>query len=220
MKSLGLGLGVAAVIISAVPAHATDYEYSPPGLSGFAVKALLLAYEASGLDGSTPAPFSLQPYVVQFHVGGDVFQVSFLSQTTRAYKGAWVDCKTGAVATTPADIAKKFSQGPAATEGLVLPGIVAGEIIAVYRYAVSDKYISKNLKSGAFNLSVEAQAGGAGIGFLARDRPQEIVSLKSAPTPTPAPDRLRCLSGACNGWTGYRVSVLDDRVQIHRISNI
>jgi hypothetical protein len=221
LRNSVLEFAIAAAIVSTTPADATDYVYSPAGMSGFAVNALVRAYEASGLDGNTPAPFTLQPYVVQFHFGGNVFEVAFLGQTTRSYRAAWVDCKTGAVATTPADAVKKgFDKGPPDTEGFVLPGIVAGEIIAVYRYALSEGYVSKQLKSGAFNLSVEAHAGGIGVGFLVRDRPQEIVSIKPAPTPTPTPGGLRCLSGACNGWTGYRVDILNNHVQIKPLANI
>jgi hypothetical protein len=217
MRNAALGFMILTLALGWTPALADDQEFTPTGMSGYATNALVRAYDASGFDRSMAPPFVLQPYVVQLDVSGDIFSVAFLGQTGRYYRAAWVNCKTGAAATTPAAAAKLLDNGPSYSEEFLLPGIIAGEIISVYRYAVSEGSISNALKSGAFNLSISAGVGGSGVGFLSRTQPQEIVSMRPAPTPTPTPGRMRCLSGACNGWHGYRISVLNNRIQIQHV---
>jgi|HubBroStandDraft_6_1064221.scaffolds.fasta_scaffold97233_4 hypothetical protein len=197
-----------------MPALAEDQEFTPTGMSGYATNALVRAYDASGFGTAMAPPFVLQSYVVQLDVGGDIFSVAFLGQTGRYYRTAWVNWKTGVIATTPAAAAKLLDNGPSDREEFLLPGIIAGEIISVYRYALSEGYISRSLESGAFNLGVSASVGGSGVGFLIRSQPQEIVSIKPVPTPTPTPGGMRCLSGGCNGWRGYRITVLNNHVAI------
>jgi len=203
------------VLVGVVSPSSTQAGYdSGQAMSGPATNALVRAYEISGLDGSAPAPFSLQPYVVSIQAGDSYFVVSFASQTSRQRRDVVVRGEAATVLATE-QLTKQLDQLPPTTEEVLLPGIVAGEIIAVYRRAVSDGSISRVATSGAYDLGFRAFAGGAGVGFTARDAPQGSTSLKPEPTPTPKPGSLRCLS-PCSGM-GYIISVLNHRVVIRRM---
>ncbi len=199
MKTASFAAVIISLVLGSIPAGADKQEFTPAGMSGYATNALVRAYSALRFDEANAPPFNLQAYVVQLYVGGDIFQVSFLGQTVRSSKTAWVNCRTGAVATTSATAIKLVDNGPSDSEGFIVPGIIAGEIIAVYRYAASEGSISKQLDSGAFNLSFGARAGGAGVGFLVREQPQASVSIRPEPTPSPTPGGMRCIAGACGG---------------------
>ncbi len=207
-------LGFAVLVAIAGPVPAQPADYSGQDMSGFATNFLVSAYHVSGLDGTSQAPFSLQPYVVSIQAGDDYFVVSFASQTTTERRDVIMRGSTATFLATQQST-KQLDQLTSPTEGFVLPGIVAGEIIAVYRRAISDGSISKVAAASAYDLRFEVGAGRAEVEFTIRDTPQESKSLRAQPTPTPKPNAIHCLS-PCSG-VGYTISVLNHRVKIQRI---
>lgn len=189
---------------------AAPTPYSGPTLSGLATNALALAYGASGLDGATPAPFRLQGYVATVHTAGDYFQITFSANTTEDFKDLIVDSKSESVVWKRGDPISKVSAMPAETEGYVIPGIVAGEILLAYREALKENY--QPLQTGAYAIHFEPFAGGLDIGF---ENTLEPSTTSVIPAPTPTPGAWRCLSG-CAAGPGYRITVRDGRITIKR----
>jgi hypothetical protein len=186
----------------------TPSQYSSWRISGSAANALVSAYAASGLDGKTPAPFALQSYVVSIRQRGAYFEVIFQASTTRDEHDVFVNGATSAVTQSIPD---------APDEGLVLlPGIVAGSLIAGYREAINDRlsdYLLQHLRSGAYNLGFEPYAGGTTIAFVPLSGVPAQLSTEPAPTPTPNPE-MRCLAGNCDRRLVYYVTVREGRVQV------
>ncbi len=210
MNSAIFGFVVLVAAVSPVSDQANGYIGQ--AISGFATHALLNAYRASGLDGATPAPFSLQPYVVSIQAGEGYFLVSFIGQNTTEHRDVIVKGSTAKFLATRQSTEQPDDLTPP-TEEFVLPGVVGGEIIAVYQRAISDGSISNVATSNAYNLDFHVGAGMAVVGFTVRDAPQVSITLKPEPTPTPKPDAMRCLSGPC-GRVAYIISVLNRRVTI------
>jgi hypothetical protein len=200
---------LAALTLTA-PAVASGDHYNGPTLSGLATNALVRAYEGSGLDGQTPAPFRLEDYVVAVHTAGDYFQITFSASTSRDFHDFVLDTRTQSIIWTQGDPISKLSAMPAETEGYVLPGIVAGEIIVAYHEAVRENY--KPLQTAAYAVNFEPFAGGLDIGF---EKTQEPKTVSVVPAPTPSPGVLRCLSGCATG-PGYHILVRDGRLTIQR----
>jgi hypothetical protein len=201
---------ILAALLPAVRTEADEYQYYGPSLSGLATNAVVQAYEGSGLDGDTPAPFRLENYVVTIHTFGDYLEVLFAGNTTAEIHDVLIVGKTGSVARLHRDPVTKTYPVPAATEGYVLPGVVAGEIIVGYREALREKYAP--LKTGAYATNFEAYAGGLNIRF---EKTQEPTVVSVLPAPTPTPGALRCLSGCATG-PGYSITIRNGRITIKR----
>jgi hypothetical protein len=197
-------------LLPATRAVAEVYRYNGPVLSGLATNALVQAYEASKLDGDVPAPFRLQNYLVSIRTFGDYFDVFFDANTTVESHDVLIDGKTGAVARLQRDPVTKLYPVPAATEGYLLPGVVAGGIIVAYREASREKYAP--LTTGAYAINFEAGAGVIGIGFKKTQAPG-VVSVIPAPTPTPG--AVRCLAGCATG-PGYIITIRNGLIAIKR----
>ena len=102
-------------------------------------------------------------------------------------------------------------------ESTYLPGIVAGEIIAAYDYARSDRRLaataSLRLRSGLYNLYFEPGWSASGVAFYRLDNAPDKLPLLAAPTPSPRPGSL-CL-GACGGiFADYIITVLGGKFSI------
>ena len=189
---------------------AAPTPYSGPTLSGLATNALALAYETSGLDGATPAPFRLQGYVVTVHTAGDYFQITFSANASKDFQDVVVDSKTKSVIWKHGEPISQANAMPADSEGYVLPGIVAGEMLLAYREAQKENY--RPLQTGAYAIHFEPFPGGLDIGF---ERTLEPDTTSVIPAPTPTPGAMRCLSGCATG-PGYRITVRDGRITIKR----
>jgi hypothetical protein len=195
-------------------AAAEEHHYNGPVLSGLATNALVQAYEASGLDGDVPAPFRLQNYLVSISTFGDYFDVLFDASTTAERHDVLIDGKTGAVARLQRDPATKLYPVPAATEGYLLPGVVAGGIIVAYSEALRQRYAP--LATGAYATNYEAGAGVISVRFEKTQAPN-VVSVNPAPTPTPG--TMRCLAGCATG-PGYFITILDGRITIKQAMSL
>lgn len=209
-------LVIVVLMVVSVPCRssADPTPYSGPTLSGLATNALALAYEASGLDSATPAPFRLQGYVVTLHTAGDYFQVTFSANTSTDVQDVVVDAKTRSVIRKYGDPTSKAAM-PDESEGYVLPGIIAGELILAHREAQKENY--RPLQSGAYAVHFEPFPGGLNIGFERTLEPHS-TSVIPAPTPTP-PSAMRCISGCATG-PGYRIIVRDGRITIKRVVSL
>jgi hypothetical protein len=201
-------------LLPAIRTMADEHHYYGPALSGLATNAVVAAYEASGLDGDMPAPFRLQNYVVTIHTYGDYFEVLFAGNTTAEIHDVLIAGKTSSIARLQRDPVTKTYPVPAGTEGYVLPGVVAGEIIVGYRKALREKYAP--LKTGAYATNFEAYAGGLSIGF---GKTQEPTVVSVIPAPTPTPGAWRCLSGCATG-PRYSITIRDGRVAIKRLVSL
>jgi hypothetical protein len=201
---------VLAVLLSAARAVATGYN--GPTLSGLATNALIQAYGASGLDADTPPPFRLQGYVVTIHTFGDYFKVVFAANTTAEVHVVWIAGRTGSVVRLQPD--PVTNPVPAATEGYMLPGIVAGAIIVAYREALREKYLAP--KAGAYAANFDA---GGGIVSIYFEKTQEPTVVSTVPAPTPTPGTWRCLSGCATG-PGYYITMRNGRITIKRMESL
>ena len=140
--------------------------------------------------------------MITVRADGDNFDVFFLAQTeVRAYTLV-VAARTGTIVWKEGDTRTDPADVPASTAGYVLPGIVAGEIIAVYRQAVLDHFIS--LTAGAYNLWYVPLGGALDLGFRSLNGPPQSIR-RSAPPPIPARDS-RCFSGWDTG-PAYTIAV-------------
>lgn len=189
---------------------AEDYHFYGPTLSGLATNGLVRAYESSGLDDATPAPFKLERYVVTIGTYGNYFMVLFSANTTAESHEVLIDGRTGSVARLQRDPETKLYPVPADTEEYLLPGVVAGGIVIAYREAVGEGYAP--LKTGAYATDFGAGAGVVNVGF---ERTLEPSVVSVIPAPTPTPGIMRCLSGCASG-PGYRITVRNGHIVIKR----
>ena len=202
------GVMVFAVLesLSLVPAASQDQDIA---LSELAVNALVNAYKAVGLGSDRDALLRLKPYLVTIFQYGDDFDVSFGREGTHEYHSANVGGRTGAIVRENPN-----AQFQAMT---ALPGIIAGEIIAVYRYALSDTRVANGrplMFSGAYNLHMMPGSWRSLIGFFGLPMPPDAVLIAAAPTPTPRPG-WKCLAGDCFGSiANYAISVVNGQINI------
>jgi len=197
---LVLALTIAACCSCAVAA----YEEAGLQMSGSATSALAMAFEASGLDTKRPAPFALQPYVVTIAKAGGAFDVWFEGQTESEHKEVFISPQTGRVM----EVADLKSTKGATDEAVLLPGIVAGEIIEGYRRAKKDGF--KPIQTKAYNLRYWPNAGGIYIAFVPLQGVPPLYTTLPAPTPSP---QLGCQYN-CDHRVFYFVNVDNGRVRI------
>ena len=125
MKRIIRGCLGAAVAVSCFTTPAASQQYSPTSLSGFAVNALVRAYQASGLGDDAAAPLRLQPYIVTIRLNGDRFEIFFLAQTRAVAIPITIVARTGEVIWKEGDPPNAVTM-PTIPGGFVLPGIIAG----------------------------------------------------------------------------------------------
>lgn len=204
--------GVVSVIIAgaAMPAFANDWKYV--GMSGLATNALVRAYEASRLDNGESPPLRLEKYVVTIRSNGSSFIVFFLAQTEAVAMPVVVSARTGAIIWKEGEHMAVTMPDLNLTAGYLLPGIIAGEIIAAYRQAASDQF--KPLSTGAYNIWYDPRAGASVVGFTKLDGPPSVVSTEPAATPTPNAHQS-CSSVGLTG-PNYTVTVINSEVSVHR----
>jgi hypothetical protein len=162
---LAICFSMALIVLYPVTTSA-DTVYQGPGISGGAIRALVRAFDVAGLPGTMAPPFRLRPYVVMIHAGVGFFLVDFLSEATSAHQGVAVSATTGEVISKPQDWADN------SVEGIVLPGIVAGEIISVFEQARRDKVVP--LESETLDVHFEVDQG-PHLRFQSRCRPRNRI---------------------------------------------
>jgi len=141
--------------------------------------------------------------------GVGFFLINFISETTIAHQSVAVSATTSSViwkTGQPDGWAGNFG---GSTEGVVLPGIMAGEIISAYEQARGDNFAP--LENGNFDTHFEPTGGGLFISFPIIEGPKAAFAR---PNPMPTP-KQGCLSGCFTG-TAYLVSVTGARVSVER----
>lgn len=208
LRRLLLRIAVIAIVIpAAVPASASE---SVPSLSGLATNALVHAYHAAGLDGALEPPFRLQPFVVSVRKRGTAFEVTFSGETSKEFHFVSVDGPSGKILGTSEVLHMPGDQGL-----VLLPGIIAGEIIAAYRQALRDTRQARDkndaLRAGLYGVVFDAFPGATSIDFgpPPGGRPPDVL----APTPTPFGG---CMGGCA--WEYYSVKVQGGKMEISRVA--
>lgn len=197
---------MALAVLYPVTASA-DTVFKGPGLSGAAATALVRAFEVADLPGNIAPPFRLQPYVVMIYASAGYFLVDFLSETTAAHKMVVVSATTGKV------ISQSGGWADYSKEEILLPGLVAGEIISAYELA--RRYGVEQLESGKFAVYFEPSAGGLSISFPRIEGPRTALAFPG-PKPTPEP---HCM-GICGTGPVYQVNVKDGHVLVEGVISI
>ena len=209
-------IGTLAVLVafssSALRTTAGELAQAHPVLSGFATNALVRAYHASGLDTNISAPLRLRSYVVTIYTSGDDFWIMFNDTASMEVHNILVAARTASVVWRAGDPGGEVYSNPTTTEALMLPGVVAGEIILAYREGSRCHY--KPFQTGAYYTVLTPWPGGTYIAFWQTQEPTS-VSINPAPTPTP---EARCSSDCATtaGYLipGYMVRASSDRVSI------
>ena len=87
------------------------------------------------------------------HTAGDYIQITFSANASKDFQDLIVDSRTESVIWKHGDAISKVSAMPADSEGYVLPGIIAGEIVLAYRKALRENY--RPLQTGAYAIHFE-----------------------------------------------------------------
>ena len=195
-----------------LPAGADQHALSSPALSGLATNALVRAYKASGFGPDNAAPLRLQSLVVTIYTSRDNFWVMFSGTTTMEIHNVFIEGRTGSVLWRAGDPGGEAYSHPVITEAFILPGVVAGEIIAAYQAATKFGY--KPFQTGGYYTIFQPWPGGT---FIAFDQTQEPASVSTNPGPTPtptAPCRSGCVAPVGYAVPGYFVTVWNGHVTI------
>lgn len=199
---------VAAVVAgSSVVASASADQQPANALSGSAVNALVKAYSASGLGGKTPAPLALRPYIVTIRLNEDRFEVLFLSETDPAAIPVVVSARTGEVVPLNGPGA---GMPPNLPGDVVLPGIIAGEIIAAYRQALTD---GTNLVGQGYSVWYQPWAGGSDVGFELEGRASGGAAAQ--PTVWGTANQGKC-AASCVSSIVYWVRISKNHIDVSR----
>lgn len=178
---------------------AADSTYGDT-ISGVAVNALAEAYEPFNLGEDAVAPFRLESHVVVIEQWGTEFRITTDEHSTGSHHEVVIDGMT--------DLPVSPANDQPFRGMILLPGVIAGEIIAAHRFLLKNPTVpqaSTMLKSGAYNLSYSpAYKGGASLIFFAAKAPPTMADVKYAATPSPKPG-WRCLAGACGGQFAYYI---------------
>lgn len=183
-------------------------------MSAYTVRAIVIAYKALNLGTIAcvnEAAFHLQNYLVILYQMGSSIEVEVGNPDTRDIRRIYVDGKTGAILSKPEGTYRSV---------LVLPGFIAGEVVATYTYALSDKLIptesSALLRQGTFNLSIFPSFTGSIFDFFALDQVPAGVVLGEIPTASSSRSgNFECVAGACYGdFASYRVYAFHGNVEI------
>jgi hypothetical protein len=169
-------------------------------ISGVAVNSLVRAYEHFGMGPNEKAPFRLEPYVVVIEQWGTDFRITADQHSTGAHHQAVIDGETGQLVSP--------TQFQAFHGMILLPGVIAGEIIAAYQHVLTEHPFPQTvarLKSGSYNLTYgNAYMGGAALIFARAQAPPTMTDVRYEATPSPDP-KLHCLAGACDGQFAFYI---------------
>jgi hypothetical protein len=180
-------------------------------IAGPSVNALIEAYESFGMGPDEKAPFLLEPYVVVIEQYGTSIRLTFDEHSTATLREVIIDAKSNLI------VQPKDDQS---YEGMILlPGVVAGEMIAAYRYILataSSPEIVARLKSAAYNVAYAPARLGTSLVFFPAKTLLLLTNPRFEATPTPRPG-WTCLAGACDGqFANYIVRLRDGQVTFER----
>jgi hypothetical protein len=170
---VAFGLGIS-------PAAADRRALSSPALSGLATNALVRAYNASGFGADNAAPLRLQSIVVTIYTARSDFWVMFSGTSTMEIHNIFIEGRTGSVLWKAGDPGGEAYSHPAITEAFMLPGVVAGEIIAAYQVASKSGY--KPFQTGAYYTIFQPWPGAT---FITFNCAPAATSVTTVPGPTP-----------------------------------
>jgi hypothetical protein len=178
---------------SAVPETSSSL-YPSSSLSGRSVYALKKAYEVSFAErGAIEAPFALAPYTIEVLNYAHSTSIIFLHNT--APKIAVV-AVSGDQATLQNAILPTLDVKP-----VLLPGVIAGEILAVYNDALKRDDSVVTAGPETFDVSVEIGVSYSLVAFIPNQRPALPVGMK-------------CIAGDCNGGTVYNISLRNGKAVV------
>lgn len=197
---------ILTIILSTSPARSGDENQS--SLSGVETNALVAAYDASGLDKPPGPPSSLQSYVIAIHPAGTYVDVFFLSQTQVLAVPAIIDTTNNKVVWTDRD--RTAPPHEPNLFGLVLPGIVAGEMIAAYRQAQSDGF--GFLTSGAYSTTFTPYSPGLRVSFT----PTGISPWDAFANGAAVAKYITGRRGSCSSPFGYSVILTRDGFNVRQ----
>lgn len=165
-------------------------------MSGTATNSLLQAFRAfPGNARELQAPFILSTYSVQLLHHADEDTVAFYPKVGRFPFVAHL--KGGRV------IAQDSVQPALDVQPIVIPGVIAGEIVATYAKASQENDVVASRDPTTFDVGVEILAGGALIGFIPKVLPEYYRTHV-------------CVTGNCNGRSVYQVQLDAHTVSITR----
>lgn len=154
-------------------------------LSGLATNALVRAYEATGLGTDISAPLRLRSYVVMIYTSGDNFWVIMNDTASVEVHNTLVQARTGAILWKSGDPGGDLN--PSFSEAFMLPGIIAGEIIAAHRAASDVRF--KPFDTGAYFTVFVPWPIGTYISFHQTREPTS-VSINPKPNDVTLPGYL------------------------------
>jgi hypothetical protein len=208
-----LGIFFAALAVAAAPLVSRTAETPEVQMSGYAVASLVSTYRALHISTEADAPFALRDYIVVINKYGPCIGVKYGKPGSSEFRTVYTDGLT----------AKIVPYMPTGDYGgvILLPGIIAGEIIAVYSHALTGEGLASGglsqIRNGAYNLLVDPGFGASGIVFIGLQSRPGIVSLGVSPTPTPRPG-WTCIAGACEHQIAtFRIKVTGGKVIIEHI---
>jgi hypothetical protein len=194
-KRLVAGLGLTLAMLLPLVAKPADPD---SGMSGLAVNALVRAYEGFALGPDAEAPILLEPFTVVIKQYGGLFSIALGRHSTGASYIVVMDGHSNVVASPKADSPYEGT--------ILLPGVIAGEIIAAYHYALEDTGLpvssKERLKRGHYDLEYDPYSTSVWLLFVAANPLFRSVLLANEPTATPSPG-WTCLAGACHGELAY-----------------
>jgi hypothetical protein len=182
---------VACVVIAlTIPAQAQSKLFSSLEISKVQVDALMQAYAGwSKQSDEHNAPLILKDYSVEIVQSTADMTISFFpNEGTRP---ATITLKDGSI------VSRESSLPVLDAPPIVLPGTLAGAIIAAYTTAQKDRAFA--VSASDFDVKVELLAGGAQVALI----PRGVTHPGD-----------RCLAGACDGRLVYIVSISSGKVSV------
>jgi hypothetical protein len=172
----------------------TDQSYNSSTLSSSSVRALVEAYRIKApTTGALAAPFVLEKYSVELMERRGEVIVSFLPNIGSSVSTTTI--RDGNV------IARSSVEPELSSPPMLLPGVIAGEIIAAFDTAQQRNDVVVSNSGVSYEVRVDVWAGGSVVAFVPLRTPAELVKRK-------------CLAGNCDGRTVYDVVFRGDRAQV------
>jgi hypothetical protein len=166
---------------------AASPAFSSAVLSGATTNALLHAYESLSRTGSDlDAPFVLENDSIEIVERSDQTLIGFFPNRVKG--STVVTVKDGQA------ISRDSSPIVLDVKPTLLPGVIAGEIIAAYSAALRrNDLITRARAKAPFNVEVLIGAGGSLVSFI----PQQTV----------IPPGYKCIAGNCDARSNYLVRI-------------
>jgi hypothetical protein len=178
---------ILAVLCLPSPATAASPPYSSIVLTGASTNALLQAYiSKANIISALDAPFILETQTIEIVERNDEILIGFFPN--RVNGSMTLTVKDGKV------ISHDSSPITLDVKPILLPGVIAGEIIAAYSTALKrNDLVTRAWEKSPFNAEVLVGAGGCLVSFV----PQEPVSLPN----------YKCIAGNCDARSNYLVRI-------------